>query len=493
MNINYSILHISDLHRINTDNIDCLISSFEIEKSKYESLGIPKVRLIVVSGDIVNGSNNTDSKIAKEEIKKQYIAADLFLKKLCSLFIGSSIEDRMHVIIVPGNHDMSRYMSHLCMEPIERDDIEFLTNALWRDNSDIRWSWKNLQFYHIAREEIYNNRFCDFIDFYNNFYEGHRMYPLEHNKQSVLIDIPDLNISLACFNSCYRLDHLRHSGYISPQSLSVLTKSLLEATKKGRMIFGVWHHHTNGRPNENNYLDDSILDNMVQNGILIALHGHQHINGIVHEYKDVLSDLKLSMISAGTLYGDASDLPISGKRQYNLIAINMNDDYSDVTLFSREDNTSLNEIPSWDIGNIGKSKRHSYTFKINLPHVENISEEQELQNRINNINIQAERTGDFNLAVHQLAELGLEKPIVRKFVLSLLSRANNFKCIIELFSTPKNLSEAITVINCCLQTGDFKSLTNILDSEFVRSSTDSSLQTIIEEAKFQLKLKKHQL
>jgi len=64
---NYSIIHISDLHRIKKENIECLISSFEVEKNRYANEGLPPVRLIVVSGDIVNGSNEKDGIVAKEQ------------------------------------------------------------------------------------------------------------------------------------------------------------------------------------------------------------------------------------------------------------------------------------------------------------------------------------------------------------------------------------------------------------------------------------------
>lgn len=35
MTTSFSILHISDLHRIKKENIECLMSSFEVEKSRY--------------------------------------------------------------------------------------------------------------------------------------------------------------------------------------------------------------------------------------------------------------------------------------------------------------------------------------------------------------------------------------------------------------------------------------------------------------------------
>ena len=79
----------------------------------------------------------------------------------------------------------------------------------------------------IAKEKFYNKRFDDFIEFYNNFYSGKRIYPTDLKDQSSLFDYPELNLSVACFNSCYHLDHLRFSGYINPHSLSSITRDLL--------------------------------------------------------------------------------------------------------------------------------------------------------------------------------------------------------------------------------------------------------------------------
>ena len=132
-----SILHISDLHRITADNVDCLLASFEVEQEYYRKNGIPQPSFIVVSGDIINGSNEKDAIKAQKEIKEQYQVASKFLAGLCEVFFGGK---RDRVIIVPGNHDMSRYVSISSMTKIEEDDLSPFVNALSEDNSNIRWS-----------------------------------------------------------------------------------------------------------------------------------------------------------------------------------------------------------------------------------------------------------------------------------------------------------------------------------------------------------------
>lgn len=463
------------------------MSSFEVEKSRYAEMGMAPVQLIVVSGDIVNGSNKKNELEAKQEIQEQYEIASQFLNSLCDLFIGAEPSDRLRIIIVPGNHDMSRYMSKLSMEEISHDDIGTLSDKLWENNTDIRWSWADLHFHKINDWDKYNKRFDDFIDFYNNFYQGYRTFPAEPDYQSDLIDIPELNLSLACFNSCYRLDHLRQSGYISPRSLSQLTKPLLCAKRQGRLIIGVWHHHTHGLPNENNYLDYSILENMVQNGITVALHGHQHISGIVNEYKDVFSDGKLSLISAGTLYGNSYDLPVGKMRQFNLLTVDMKDDVSKIVLYSREDSTALNEMPAWETGVIGRSKKTSYSIQILMEPTPEVSVEAELQERINQINLYVELSGNLMEGASRLEQLGAEKPLVRKFLLDYLQRAGCHQRIFDLFQNPRNIGEAIAVIESCVKLKNKAALNAVMDSDFVKSSNDASLLSVIMDAKFRLK------
>lgn len=485
----FSILHISDLHRIKEENIDCLLSSFAIEKEYFDKHGIPEVKLIVVSGDIVNGSNHQDSMMAKREIQKQYKVADKFLKGLCELFIGDREEDLLHVIIVPGNHDMSRYYSKLSMKPIPSDDINTLVSALYEDDKDIRWSWKSLSFYKINDRELYNKRFEDFIEFYNNFYSGKRTYPTDLIVQSSLIDYPELNMSVACFNSCYHLDHLRFSGYINPHSLSAITRELLNKRQSGRLIIAVWHHHTQGLPNENNYLDYSILDNMVQSGISVALHGHQHISGIINEYKDVFSESRLTLISAGTLYGNNEDLPVGKPRQYNILSVNMESNEADITLHSREDLTSLNEMPAWSAGTIGRSTHKEYNFQVALEKADEITEEKLLQESINKINLETESTLDFQKAIKEYISLGLDSQIVRKMLLGTLQRIKDYKSIIYYFSSPQNVEEAISAIESCTAIKDKENFILILNSDFVKASTDASLRALVEDAKVQLNIK----
>ncbi len=88
---NITILHISDIHRITEANVDCLRASFNVEKEYYRANNIPMPSFIVVSGDIIQGSRETEPQKAQEEIRSQYDVAGRFLAGLCDMTGGHPI------------------------------------------------------------------------------------------------------------------------------------------------------------------------------------------------------------------------------------------------------------------------------------------------------------------------------------------------------------------------------------------------------------------
>ena len=483
-----SIIHISDLHRITADNVDCLLASFEVEKEYYRANGIAQPSFVVVSGDIINGSNEKDAIKAQKEIKEQYQVAGKFLVGLSEVFFEGA---RGRVIIVPGNHDMSRYVSISSMTKIDADDLSPFVKALWEDNSNIRWSWKDLSFYDITDKAVYNARFQDFIDFYDNFYQQgglNRSFPKDSVRQSFMLDYKDENVTFACFNSCYHLDHLQSSGYISPNSLSFLSRELLEKKRQGRLIIAVWHHHTQGLPKENNYLNYHILDNMSKYGIRLALHGHQHISGILNEYRDIFTQEQMWLVSAGTVFGNTSDMVPGTKRQFNLLLVEREEKNCNITLHSREDSTMQNMQPVWEAGLIGRSHKTVHQFCVELEPIEIKDDESELKAEINRIGREAEKNGDFTLAIDQLLGLDINLPIVRSFLVEYLIKENNPKRIVEILSDSKTVTEAIIYIEACIKTRDANALISFMRKADNGVLNDSSVKSMLTEAKALLKV-----
>ena len=484
-----TILHISDLHRVTTKtNVDCLRASFEVEREYFRANNIPMPSFIVVSGDIIQGSKEKDEAIAKEEIRKQYEVAAEFLADLCNVFFDGR---RERMIIIPGNHDVSQYVTRSSMSKIDSTDIKPLIEALWNDDSNIRWSWKDLSFYEIDKPEVYKKRFDDFIAFYNEFYKDvrwpERKYPEQVDEEASIVDFQEEGITFVCFNSCYQLDHLQQSGYICFRALSNLSVKLLEKKRQGRLIIAVWHHHTQGLPKENNYLNYRILDNMSKYGIRLALHGHQHINGILNEYRDVFTKDNIWLVSADTVYGNTSDMVPGSSRQYNLITLERELHECKVTLMSREDKSLQNPEPVWENGLIGRSQQIVYPFMIHIDEEERNEQMDELSNKINMINVEAEKTKDFLGASKQLMELDQQNPIVRKFLLEYLNRAHDWHTIIAVFEKATTPAESIAFIESCIKTKNAEAFGRFCQSDYIRNIQDANVRAMLADAQFILK------
>ena len=99
-----TLLHISDLHRTSAPRIDNdeLLPAILSDTKRWEEEGIPYPEVIVVSGDLIQGTS-VDHPNPDSEIASQYAEVEAFLQQLTSEMVDS---DPSRVIIVPGNHDV---------------------------------------------------------------------------------------------------------------------------------------------------------------------------------------------------------------------------------------------------------------------------------------------------------------------------------------------------------------------------------------------------
>lgn len=168
-----TLMQSSDLHKIVAayDNTKALVSSIVSDMARYtkEEIVISKPNLLIICGDIVQGSESST-----EEIEKQYVEASDFLNQLCKeVFDG----DKNCIIIVPGNHDVSWPHSVKCMEKVERFDKNF-ARLIKEPRNNIRWNWEDCSYYRISSFDLYNQRFLPFSKFYSSFYDNQRKYSL---------------------------------------------------------------------------------------------------------------------------------------------------------------------------------------------------------------------------------------------------------------------------------------------------------------------------
>lgn len=321
----FSILHISDLHKDESCNYNQLLDSLKADKDKFPSLGIAPVKYIVVSGDLVHGSNKDDAKEACEEISQQYAEVAVFLQGLVSTFLDGEIR---RLVIVPGNHDMNRSISKYAMKPIDVTQVERVKRSYWESfgrKQIYRFDWKTLSFFEINDEVAYSQRFDSFESFYNAFYNSiGRKFPTKPENEAYTLEFPEDNIAFACFNSCYQLDHLNVMGAIDNDSIHSIYNSLCDYYSKGYLVIGVWHHHLYGPPYRDDFMNKDFTEHLSQNHILVGLYGHQHKSEVVEALSDLSDDMdldKVMLVSAGTLFGSRKEMLPGVKRQYNVINV----------------------------------------------------------------------------------------------------------------------------------------------------------------------------
>ncbi len=459
----YSILHISDIHRGPNSDLNNLYESLVNDSMAYESEGIVKPSIIVVSGDIAEGANGDR---AEAIIKQQYQEVGEFLDKLTTYFLNG---DKRRLIMVPGNHDMNREMSKVGMREyaLKKDD----NPKQIKKHTSKRWSWEDLKFYEITDVEAYAKRFDLFVDFYNSFYGGIRSITGNPETFSDVVDLEDYGISFALFNSCYRLDHLRYCGEIYPASVTHLAPQLRHLDRKGRLIAGVWHHHTQGLPEEDNYMDYRVLPSLIEQGVHIGLFGHQHFSQIINHYMNATDNRELLLISSGSLYGGHKQLVTGYSRQYNIIEVDIQGAEAEITVNVRKDNQPDYDIPSWGISPVGNANldgKYRHTIKLNIPS----EDEQVLE-----IDNQAKLTGDYTTALRNLSAHHSKYYRYNELADTYLPKVKMQSVeLISILRHPQTEAQAIMLIAAAEQSRNWQLVREVLNEPYVKNSKSTMVK-----------------
>lgn len=175
----FSILHISDIHKVNDVDYRSLLNSLKKDMVNWEREGIVKPSFIVISGDLIQGADSD------EKIATQYQEVTWLLEELTKLILDNHKE---RLIMVPGNHDVNWSRSSSSMEPsdekeADKDYEKYFEPIL----GDVRWDWKVRKYFNIKNTVIYNSRFELFAKFYNDFYQGIYTFPADPIKGANLI------------------------------------------------------------------------------------------------------------------------------------------------------------------------------------------------------------------------------------------------------------------------------------------------------------------
>ncbi len=450
------MLHLSDLHRAKEHHVSnvALINSLEVDCNRYcHDLNISLPQLIVVSGDIIFGTTSNEGGFDKD-ISEQYNEAHDFLVQLTDKFLSG---DRSKIIIVPGNHDVDWYYSQKSMEAIELDEVASeqkskkreMLRAIYKNDSSIRWSWNDFQFYKIANDDFYKKRFEGFSEFYSRFYNGERDFSLNPDNQYNIFDYPEFNLTVVGFNSCYRNDHCNNMGKINPNCIAKAAIELRTTRYNNRLFVAVWHHNTSGKPNETDYMDFRTLQNLIDSNYRIGLHGHQHKTEIVYESFLLNSEQKIVVISAGSLCAGPESLPPGETRKYNLITLDLSS--CTAVLYIRKMLDGNFDLPIW-----GLEKKEDISFyqlqkkEVEDPIKELIHVEDFIVNK------------DYDKAIELLEKMDSTEDTVRYFLLECYNNKSQTKKITKLINPPKSNKEIIYLMHAFWEEKEIENLRALL-------------------------------
>jgi hypothetical protein len=473
----FSVLHLSDLHRDLDDEVSNLplvdSISRDVRGCCDGDLRVVTPAVCVVSGDLVYGIR-PGSTSPEQEITRQYEQVCDFLVQLADeLFNG----DRDRVILLPGNHDV--YFEDVvaaCQRvEIPSSSIERakLVSELHGRHSKLRWSWKDFCFYRIADDSKYRARFRHFAKMYSTFYQGRREYPLLPNEQAVVFDYPELQFSVSTLNSCYNNDPFRRAAAFHPDCVTTICRAARSPERAGWLSAAAWHHSITGSPTDGDHLDHEILQSLIDAGISIGFHGHQHFTDYVEErYRLGAGGRKITIVSAGTLCAGPKALAPGKPRSYNIFEFNRDNKTS--RLHQREMVNRDFGLPIWGPG---------YFLSSGAPYID-ISLEP-LSIRAPGIDAQlglarADQligVGRWEEAIRLLVTLKGDG-LARRLLSHALSESGDNRRIIELLSPPESAAEAVLLGGAVYDEGTAAEKAAFLTDQSVTAVADASVTEI---------------
>lgn len=331
----FTILHISDLHRSQSDPIEnsTLLGSLlsDLDRYSIETPVIPAPNAVIVSGDIIQGVG-LEYEQYSDELDRQYNVAYEFLSELAvRLFDG----DRSRVIIVPGNHDVCWNTAKNAMReypetpPIKVNAKSFSSDAL------LRWDWASRKVFKIVDADLYRKRLDAYWRFIERFYSGVSLqYPIDFKRGFNLFSLDNGRILVAGLESVHGNDCYCRQGGIERSVLGACALAIRDLNQSPILKIATWHHSFQGPPAGDDYLDIAKIHELIGHGFRLGFHGHQHLADANAHAIHLPEQEVIGISSAASLCAGQNELPTGANRGYNLVVID--DDYSRCRIHVRE-------------------------------------------------------------------------------------------------------------------------------------------------------------
>lgn len=474
-----TILHISDLHRDQGSKLtnDSLLESLRLDMNRYVAEGISSPDAALVSGDIVYGVTSSDAS-NDALLKCQYDEAHAFLVRLADTFFDG---DRERVVLVPGNHDVSHphVLRATAVESLPDDTGKraLLAEQLTSEGTHWRWDWARFELRRVVDHDLYRRRMEPFADFYSTFYEGRRTFSLDPRLQFALHDFPELGIAVIGLSSCCENDLFNRSGGIHPDCVAGATRAGADIARRGRILIAMWHHNLAGGPRDSDYVDTEFLQMLMDGGIVVGLHGHQHRTQFLEHRFTADRKRAIAVISAGTLCGGPHSLPPGRMRAYNLVELDTAARSGKVHMRDmRNDSFSM---PIWGAGYVSDFGGSNMAFELSAP----LGAESPIHAAGEAVELL--RKGNAREAIAVVRHY-VQDPYARRVTVEALLSLNDWEGVRDFCTPPQSSSEIVAMCEALYELGDRGGLREFLNSTAVASSTDAAVRQSIEQARARL-------
>jgi hypothetical protein len=463
-----TILHLSDLHRDSGSRLRTqpLLSSLVRDRKRYtENENIPQPDIAVISGDIVYGVKGDDPD-GNHELELQYNEAYDTLAGLADRFFDG---DRERIILAPGNHDVS--MPHVAQAirpvdiPSEADKKRILIQKIFEHESVYRLNLPELSVYEIINQELYNQRFEPYANFYERFYGGCRKFSLVPEDQYSIHEFPNLGVCIVSLSSCLDNDLFNRTGAISVEAITRAMDEIAQK-KNGYIVIGVWHHSIQGGPKENDYIDSDFLRLLMDSNCSIGMHGHQHRSGLLENRFSPDVQRQISVISAGTLCGGPRSLPVGRMRGYNVVVLDRATGVG--TLHVRMMSNSDFSSPIWERGYVSEFGGSSINFDF---------KKEEPAETLNVFQLAGEadvliQKGQAKEA-YEIIKDNLGNPWVREVAVRALTSLGDWDKLVDLVYPPSSVADFLILCEIYEELRDWDSLRSLISADYAGKFKDS--------------------
>lgn len=478
----FTILHLSDLHRSvkspvsNDFLLSCLL--IDIEKHSKENPKISKCDVIVVTGDIVEGTDIDDNN-AEETLRNQYGEAKEFLVRLCNELLDGN---RRRLLLTPGNHDISWWHAMKSMRKLAQDTPK-IGDPRAASNSPYRWSWKDLNYYLVEDPELYKRRLRYCKEFFDDFYAGlNCSFDLDIDKNAISFELPESRALFTSYTSLFGNDCFDHRGIISEDAIA-LSSLQMKGSPLGQIPLKIafWHHSIEANGYRDDYMNPTdTLPLLIDRGYVLGMHGHQHKSGMLKFGYKLDPKRFMPVISCGSLCAGPNDLPPGSRRQYNILEIDENT--AKCRIHVREWFNNKTWIPA-RLPEFGGNT----WIEVELPILQDNLTQQ--SNVVTAIAIEKSehlmRDGDYEGARVMLSSLSVETPIVRKLMADILLTLERWGDLRTLIKIPQNSEELGMMFDCLLHEKKFKEAEELL-KDYV-TKPDIYDKGLIEKLQYRLK------